>query len=429
MSQIQSHKKRPMCLIESLPTDLLVAIMSTCYSLADLRAFIYASPILYDGFLSAKRTVLLEIVARDLGPGIREAVALALVGVLDPHREGFHHQAKHAIQRYAALPAGRMATRGITIDHVINIIRVNRAVQFFVGWFVSSRVAVMQKENTAASYPLGDLERHRISCAFIRYQLLMTVHPFDDWGEEKTILRMFYDLFQAWEMEQMTEAHGFLASFVGYANTFTRKLHANLKDLVELRQDILAEGAIKTPMERTIREYFENESSHRWCSFAFNWFSASHFFPTRAISQITPTIPAHLGIVEAQEIAKRDQLYARENEIPAITAGELTTDPPYGWVDALDGLNCCRWGDDLLRLAGTETPLCDKIEAGRKMNRWRWMGFIFWNKSRIELLKTQTSAFSEFHTGWLTNIWDDLKRLRLLEGPTPRPSNGYLGNI
>jgi hypothetical protein len=262
--------------------------------LVDLRAFIYASPILYVGFLSAKRTVLLSIVARDLGPGIRDAVGLALVGVLDPHREGFHNQAKHAIQQYAALPAGRMAARGVTTDHIIKIIRLNRAIQFFVGWFVSSRLAVMQRENTAASYPASDLERHRISCAFIRYQLLMKVRPLDGWGEEETVLRMFYDLFQAWEMEQMAEAHGFLASFVGYANTFTRKLHANLNDLVELRQDIIAEGAIKTPMERSIREYFQNESSHRRCSCFFNWFRASHFFPTRAFADLTPTVPAHL---------------------------------------------------------------------------------------------------------------------------------------
>jgi hypothetical protein len=100
-----------------------------------------------------------------------------------------------------------------------------------------------------------------------------------------------------------------------------------------------------------------------------------------------------------------------------MTAGELATDPPYGWVDALDRLNCCRWGDDLAKVPGPETPVRDRISAEDKIHRWRWMGFVFWNKSRIEVLKTQTSEFSEFHTGWLTHIWDDMIRLRTPEVP------------
>lgn len=96
--------------------------------------------------------------------------------------------------------------------------------------------------------------------------------------------------------------------------------------------------------------------------------------------------------------------------MPLIVYGTTITDPPFGWVNALDGLNCFRWGVELYKQfpysRGTGISYNDNNgwpERRKKVARWWWMGFLFWDKDRVDLLK---SAFPVYGTGWLPLIWD-----------------------
>ena len=49
-----------------------------------------------------------------------------------------------------------------------------------------------------------------------------------------------------------------------------------------------------------------------------------------------------------------------------------------------------------------------------KLEKWRWVGFVFWDQARVELVKSQLPVYS---TGWLT-IAPPPDRVRLSsEGP------------
>jgi hypothetical protein len=74
-----------------------MAILTTCYSLADLYAVIHASSILFRAFVSAKQTILLAITLGDLGSCIRDAVTLLLTDQLKGPQDTRYAQASDYI--------------------------------------------------------------------------------------------------------------------------------------------------------------------------------------------------------------------------------------------------------------------------------------------------------------------------------------------
>ncbi|KAJ2993037.1 hypothetical protein NUW58_g1968 [Xylaria curta] len=403
MSHVDPHEKGQTSLIESLNTDALAEVMSACYSLEDLRALIHASPVLYRGFLSAKRTILLNMVEEDLGPGIRDAVGFVLIGKLDTNTssERFREQIKQAVRRYAALPAGRMAVSSATDGHIIKIIQINRAVQFFARGYITARLYLTQFEGGASNS-----ERLRISCAIIRHQFLTTLRPQGDWKGEGTY--MFHNLFQAWEIQQIAMVHSFIGSFSSHfiANNPIGELKRETWDLVELRRNVIAEKLMQEPEHYNIRKQVKDEINYLKSGYFSSCFEESHFFLSQAIGRKEHLIPSGSEALDNFE-RRRDRLYAREKEMPAITAGRLATDPPYAWVDALDGLNCCRWGFDLVRVPGPETTTDYHKVVVRKIIEWCWTGYAFWDKEHVEALKKKIVLRSEYPTGWAINIWDE----------------------
>jgi hypothetical protein len=87
--------------------------------------------------------------------------------------------------------------------------------------------------------------------------------------------------------------------------------------------------------------------------------------------------------------------------------------PPFGWVDAHGGLDCQRWGHQLLREVlqegQEELTACQYYWTSEHLDKWRWLGFVFWGQARVELLKTQMPVYE---TGWLTAAPPPDKELR-----------------
>jgi hypothetical protein len=100
---------------------------------------------------------------------------------------------------------------------------------------------------------------------------------------------------------------------------------------------------------------------------------------------------------------RRDELYRREDTMPLLVPADDAAAPPFGWVDAHGGLNCQRWGShvrrEVLPKGREDTTGRQRIWMRQKLENWRWLGFAFWDQTRVELLKTRLLVYN---TGWLT---------------------------
>jgi hypothetical protein len=80
------------------------------------------------------------MVHRDLSPTMRDVVAAVLLTLSERslQRATYFEAVEHIIRRYG--DAGLAAARGLPVETVIELVRLNRSVQFFVNDFAGSRL-------------------------------------------------------------------------------------------------------------------------------------------------------------------------------------------------------------------------------------------------------------------------------------------------
>ncbi|KAK7225365.1 hypothetical protein V2G26_013368 [Clonostachys chloroleuca] len=127
--------------LEALPADVLLAVLSASHNTGDLYSLVRSSRPVYEVFRSAKRTVLISIVARDLGwSGLRTATAATLITAATFRRGArYEGDAKPAIKLYESIvhdPRGLSFARGMSEAEVAKLVRINRGVQFLVDHFL-----------------------------------------------------------------------------------------------------------------------------------------------------------------------------------------------------------------------------------------------------------------------------------------------------
>ncbi|KAF9870190.1 subtilase [Colletotrichum karsti] len=195
----------PACPLESLPNDALAAILSECASFEDLYAFIRASPAAFICFQATKRSLFISILSGLLGPGIRDAVAVAVTTSLDRDQEGFEENVSDAIDQYLNLPAGVASTKGLELYNVTYLVNFNRTVQFWVNEYFSLRANVFKEHCKDTIKPLSRSERHRLAQAFVRYQLFMRLDPeaLLDRPNGRPLLRRLMAQYETWELHQV----------------------------------------------------------------------------------------------------------------------------------------------------------------------------------------------------------------------------------
>jgi hypothetical protein len=419
----------PSCVFEAMNTDVLVLIMSAASSLEDLSALIHASPILYQHFLSAKASILLRVGACGLGPGIRDAVILAYT-VMEPFvnsDEAYYDRVEDTVERYRERLLSRRAlwAAGISPETAACIARLNRTIQYFVGLYVHVRFVFFERNLSPplCNWALCTAERHRIAQAFVRYQIIVNMYcvtkvpPHD---KEFFFTRIF-GLYESWEMEQVSQADKF-------AHTLCAAL---------LRLEKMSDGSRFTPeVEQAMRNRHEATSHlRRWGGptkevySPRGWYFA-RFHPdlpafrkklleaTAADPELMREILDWPGLSDGQfggtshAFLCASHLYRTWPKTPrppppSLPCNAISKSPaetPWGWTHALRGHEESRWGLDLLSPPPHGTPGARWSDTKRRFSLWRWVGFVFWDRDRVEaMLKTELLAGN--NAGWLAAPW------------------------
>ncbi|KAF6816733.1 hypothetical protein CPLU01_13788 [Colletotrichum plurivorum] len=345
--------------LDSLPTDVLIAIFSRLPSLADLGSAVLASRSLHQCFQLHKRAVLLGMLSHDFEPVMRDAVAAATT----PRTPGLtwwgrEQRIRLAMQRCQSLGQGTRSTADLQIDEIISALRLKAAASYFVDLFFEFRWHDLRRASPAAAAPLSSEERQRLSAAFLRHHLATTLHPKNDTVTE--LLAPFFSTFSAWEAEQIHQAHVFLSHlclamdfFLAEGDIYQlssrafsgrRYLNEYIYDLASLRKAVKSAFDSDPGLASRVSEKVEERYGKSLIG-GILYLNSSHDFPNERMGILACTELAAVDLGRLR--ALRSEVYLKERGMPALVAGPSVADPPFGWVDALDGLDCCRWGRDL----------------------------------------------------------------------------------
>lgn len=113
----------------------------------------------------------------------------------------------------------------------------------------------------------------------------------------------------------------------------------------------------------------------------------------------------HYGI-SARRRYEREELYPLEDTLPSLLVSDDAVNdpaaPPFGWLDGHDHIDCQRWGRNILRATiqqgDTDNSNAQLYWMEQMRSRWCRLGFAFWDRERVEVLKT---CLPSFQTGWL----------------------------
>lgn len=426
LPSITMNQHTRLCALESLNTDVLIAILSTCDSFSDLASFIRASPTLLHAFLSAKAAILLHVVSNILGPATRDAALLAqtsqFVCMGREDDEDLECKVDAAVQDYRARLCVVSApwVRTLDADTAVAMTHVTRLAQFYVDAFSYFRFRYFahKLDPTQANTPppppqprLSRTEHGRIAEAVLRRQLLVHFHGFSEPRDYPRFARAVFSLFHPWELQQISDIDHFLGQLLGSLAEYQMRVPGPNGQRIPVRwqrwewdySPDLERFAIKLKSLLDV-DFYLDRSLHldsslldplcQWSVFSgrvsagsalYKMFVGSHYLTTPSSSHSN------------QQLA---------SDIAAADFGQETSSQPWAWKDALRGHETCRWGRDLVKAPPRDSANQQDYEQAKSaLESWRWFGMVFWDRERAEQLK-QSSALKSCKSGWLVP-WQD----------------------
>lgn len=387
--------------LELLNTDVLYVIMTACSSLDDLSAFIHASPILYRSFLSSKSQVLIKVVANQLGPAIRDATLL----VRTQRFTGDDHEAKvdDVVKDYRkCLQAVLPPAASLDATTVMQLAKTTRVIFHFVGLYGYFRFRYFRNHLDPAQEhkSMSLAERQRIALALIRFQLLVNFHCGTYFRPRNYpyFVNKVLSLFEPWEMEQISEMDCFLFGLCA-ALQMNEKIVTTPNGRAQLSvglqyyidhyhtdlgalYDKFREASTRlgdTLLDRLCEHDGVLGGEMNGAYVGFTWLAGSH--------RITP--PPH-----------EDPDLNVDNSYQASDCVSTHFEQPWAWKDALSG-GTRRWGLDLVPDPVNEENTEEHREASKLLESWRWAGVVFWDRERVERLKT-AKVLARCTTNWLS---------------------------
>lgn len=183
-------------LLESLPNELLVQVLSSAISLEDLACIVFTSSRLYNAFRSARKVILVNILICNLGPTFRD---IAAAGLIEPLRPFAKQDRPRLIETYRQVLSQGFAqiVRKLSLRTVLRVIPLYRDVQYIVEQYVISKRPVSRGSYPEPAYHVSELERQHFAQAVIRNEIrshLIFEHKSGD-PEDEAVTMEFLDLF------------------------------------------------------------------------------------------------------------------------------------------------------------------------------------------------------------------------------------------
>lgn len=409
----------PPSAFENLPADILLGIISFLESLSDLNTVVNASPSLRRFFIAERRRVIRQIVHRDAAPILQDAVALAVIPRYGQSGDNYARDMVSATKLYATvrenLCADTADISSISADHLIDATRCDFVARSFVTLYAEVQRQQLWTVDSEAAKSLTKDEEDRLVLACLRYQLLTQVCR-DRVSEETTmeVRTILNQCFTPCQIEQIAgihdfagKLHQFLVSQQNPAEFGTQNAHV-FYDITTFRQ--LLRGGLNMGQENT--KIFASALTELKCISDHQILRGGHQVPSNYMLEYFPVVSSQLDLTlhtllsHEYEIRRlRDVIYGYERRLPAITTDDSKPEPSFAWIDAHDGLDCRRWGSELLRNSpdhvGIDSTRLDRVKATVEV--WRQLGFLYWDRDRVQLLK---KSLLQYRTGWLRNVWD-----------------------
>jgi hypothetical protein len=462
-----SHLRSP---LESLNTNVLIHILSATESLSDLHAFIHASPIFYQAFLTSKCTILLAVGGvGQLGPVLPDAIMLSHTimtrswgdwddwgeedprrlrqqrGVKIPTREEWFDEKVSTYRSLLTLGSESVTvvrrTTAFLPDEatVICLVRVLRSVEFFVNLYATTRLEYFRRrglvELPQCTADLTLSERRSLMRAFIRRQIVSNL-LYQRSGIARELGEDLFDartstLFVNWEMEQISQADMFIYQVAealrrceklddGGLLTKGREQAATSQYQMDLRTGRRSGGGAVEAIPRPREEYLATLSQNL-LALHDKMREATRLdqgLMERILSFPSLFSPADEEVsgnsfLRASHSYRLGRSPRQPRGTPALPA---TSEPPptsrlgcpAAWKEAIGPWRALGWGKDLL--PGTKPDDMQEEEwrdLQQKFKLWRWAGFMFFDKDRVEALKS--AGILDAADGWLGRYSEEIR--------------------
>ncbi|KAK8069965.1 hypothetical protein PG994_006581 [Apiospora phragmitis] len=395
-------------MLELLLPELLEIILAAT-GLDDLHAFIRASPTLYRVFCQTKASIILKVCANDLGPAIRDAIILASVGYA-------REDEAVAAWKDRLLSRKDRWLKGVSTDEALTgiVVTINRTVQYFVDFYTRSRFTRFEKRlggqpKDACTGTLSATERENLSQAFVRRQAIVNMYRLSldtrpaQAGSELAVIDHILALFEPWEKEQIAQVDSFVYDLcialqacektyeegVPRMQIWQRQYGEYYPQLPALRRKMTQAAAADAELMNRIlaSRPFRGSDSMTWVGkTAWKFLRDSHWQPNPSTSPLPPSGPP----------------------VPCNLTSQSPVEPPWGWLDAV-GHTGNRWGDELYvklpLFANRHAWILNSLKR-EDFDRWRWAGFVFWDRSRVKILNRGLLDHVTTSTGWLANLYE-----------------------
>ncbi|KAK4207292.1 hypothetical protein QBC37DRAFT_433695 [Rhypophila decipiens] len=437
----------PSCKLESLNSDVLTLILSSCDSSHDLWSFIRASPIIYNVFHNDKAGILCRMNFYILG-GLSATRKAIFLTHCDPvsHDGDFQSNLEGVIYLYQNFQPRTHTHTGVPVandlgwDTIVQITRLTSVFCCFADLYALFRLRFIGKRMmhqpygqnklaaSAVAAPLTQSERSRLITALLNWKLVHTLQGQHQPRDLELFIATIFPLFEAWEWEQITSLDSFIWKLIGnlfevaepelrpahdswsrsYRSTaFYSTCYPNLdvfysKLLSSIREEeksgtehifgVLNKIGDDYAIELASgRAHFRNGLS--WLSGTNSWrrLISDHYLPLR-------------------ELVDDEGVWNLDN-VPAISGTSLNSPPPpWAWLHAMGGKRINRWGSSLVPKvgAGFDIDRQEHREWVDVVGLWRWIGMVFWDRDRAEEILSLFEETGDLvgcgKMGWLADM-------------------------
>ena len=432
----------------SLPFELIDQILSTVSSVEDLGNVIRTAKSIYRRFEGQRERLISSALQMELGPIYSDARFLDMFGYQNPDsdwdawRRRVHEYA--GVYRDILFPPGDGTARNLplmTVErlaHLCSTLRMMRELLRLYTVAYQTSFAGHCSSEDAVLAPFSRNERLRILRAFYRRQILLnawapTNREYPGWQSEDIIAMCnttenqgpslgLFSCFEPWELQHIDHADRFVMQLCNQLCIAGHKsggldrsreygpLVSQISRLTDCVRDqrTLVDAVMRKPLLLMTRSWgfpdrWEepyNEATRRYSLICLEYAWQRH----RLDILRDPVRDQNQRLVYDDPFDSNEGGQTADRKMIAFQGDDLGL-PPFAWVDGLGGWYSNWFGNALLEAMPPRTDMngdyrFTEVSKEKALRAWREIGFTFWDKTRVEALRS-LAPFSVFRKKWV----------------------------